>query len=150
MLNDKMRALIERNTLAMVATVSADGHPRVSPKGTTVVVDERRLAFSNIRSPSTVANIQVNPAVELNFIDVLRRQACRIEGHALYHPRGEARFEALLPLFATWPELLERMQGFVEVEISKAQLIYSPVYDVGQSEDELIAHWSAYYGSLGR
>ena len=111
MLSTKMRALIEENTLGLVATVTPDGRPAVSPKATTVVVDERRLAFSNLRSPNTVRNIRANPAVELNFIDVFRRQACRVAGTARYVERGDPRFDELMPLFSAWSDLVERMQG---------------------------------------
>ena len=145
MLNQAMRALIEENTLGLVATVTPDGRPAVSPKATTVVIDDRHLAFSNLRSPNTVRNIRANPAVELNFIDVFRRQACRVAGTARYVERGDARFEELLPMFATWHNLVERMQGFVEVDVSDAELVLSPAYDDGAAESDLVEHWLAYY-----
>jgi len=145
MLTDKMRALISENTIALVATVTPDGHPKVSPKGTTVIIDDGHLAFSHIRSPDTVRNISAHPAVELNFIDVFRRQACRVEGTAVYVARSEERFDELLPLFRKWEALVDRMQGFVVVEISRAWLLRSPAYDVGQEEAELIEQWLGYY-----
>ena len=114
MITRTMRQLIEENTIALVATVTPDGAPAVSPKGTTVILDERTIAFGDIRSPQTVRNIRNNPAVELNFIDVFRRQACRLKGRGEYVERGSPRFEAFLPHFARYT-LVPRMRGFVVV-----------------------------------
>jgi uncharacterized protein len=129
----KMRRIIEENTIGLVATVTPDGSPGVSPKGTTVVLDDKHVVFSNIRSPQTVANIRINPVVELNFIDVFRRKACRLKGTAIYCPRGEPRCEELLPHFLRWDTLVDRMRGFVVVEVTGSQLLLSPIYDVGGS-----------------
>ena len=43
--------LIREQRLGFVATVSADGAPNLSPKGTFVVVDAATVAFGEIRSP---------------------------------------------------------------------------------------------------
>ena len=85
-------------------------------------------------------NIRHNPAVELNFIDVFRRQACRLKGRAEYVAQGSPRFEALLPHFARYT-LVPRMRGFVVVSIEKAQIIHSPIYDDGATETELRKQW---------
>jgi len=65
-----------------VATTNEDGTPAVSPKVTFVIVDDGCIAFGNIRSPGTVANIRTRPDVEVNFIDVLTRRAVRVKGRA--------------------------------------------------------------------
>ena len=148
MITARMRRLIEENTIGFVATVTPDGAPSVSPKGTTVVLDDAHVAFADIRSPQTVRNIRANPAVELNFIDVFRRQACRLKGCAAYHPHGEARFEELLPHFQKWETLVDRMRGFVVVDVVKAEIVLSPIYDLGGTEDELKAQWLARYNEL--
>jgi len=46
MITSEMRTLIERNTIGLVATVTPDGEPAVSPKGTTVVVDASIIVSS--------------------------------------------------------------------------------------------------------
>ena len=144
MLTDAMRQLIEENTVGLVATVTPDGAPAVSPKGTTVILDERTIAFGDIRSPQTVRNIRHNPAVELNFIDVFRRRSCFLKGRAEYVAQGSPRFEALLPHFARYA-LMPRMRGFVVVSIEKAQIIHSPIYDDGATEAELRKQWLETY-----
>lgn len=145
MITPEMRSLIERNTIGFVATVTPEGAPAVSPKGTTVVLDTATLLFSNIRSPGTVRNIAANPAIEINFLDVLARKACRVKGRATYVPKGEPRFAEYLPHFARWDTLVPMMRGIVRVDLSSAQMIRSPVYDLGATEAELIAQWRAYY-----
>ena len=67
-LTPPMKTLIENYTAGAVATINAHGLPAVSPKATFVVVDDSRIAFGNIRSPGTVANIHACPEVEVNFI----------------------------------------------------------------------------------
>lgn len=145
MITSEMQKLIERNTIGFVATVTPDGAPAVSPKGTSVVLDGATVLFSNIRSPGTIRNIAANPAVELNFFDILARKACRLRGRATYLPRGEPRFAEYLPHFNRWESLVPMMHGIMRVDVSSAQMIKSPVYDLGASETELIEQWRAYY-----
>ena len=59
-LTDGMRGLIEEQRLCYVATVDADGAPNLSAKGTLVVWGANALAFADVRSPRTVANLRVN------------------------------------------------------------------------------------------
>ncbi len=148
MITNEMRRLVEENTIGLVATVAPDGSPAVSPKGTTVILDDRTLAFSDMRSPNTVRNIRYNPAVELNFIDVFRRKACRLKGRAVYVEKGSPRYLELLARFAKWETFVDRMRGFVVVEVDKAQIILSPAYDDGTQEAELRKQWLATYTKL--
>ena len=146
MITQPMRRIIEENTIGLVATVAPNGSPAVSPKATMVIVDERTIAFSDLRSPQTVRNIRLNPAVELNFIDVFSRKAARVKGRATYFEKGSARYQELLPQFAArWGNLVARMKGFVVVDVERAQLVLSPAYDDGALEAELKEQWLATY-----
>ena len=51
-----MRAVIQSAHLCFAATVTPDGRPNVSPKGTIRVCDDARLFFLDIASPGTRAN----------------------------------------------------------------------------------------------
>lgn len=148
MLTDVMKRIINENTIGLVATVTPDGAPSVSPKATVVILDNTHIAFSDIRSPQTARNIKGNPAVELNFIDVFRRQACRIKGTAVYHAKGEADFNALSHHFAPWDNLADKIRGYFVVEVTKAQHILSPAYDAGADEDALKEEWLGKYNAL--
>ena len=48
MLNAAAVACIEQVRLGFVASVTSGGRPSVSPKGTFVVLDERKIAFAEI------------------------------------------------------------------------------------------------------
>ena len=149
MITGEMKQIIEENTVGLVATIDPEGFPAVSPKGTMLVLDERTLAFSNIRSPQTIRNIEMNSAVEINFFDPFRRQACRLRGRAVYAEKGSTRFEALRPLFAAkWDAFIPRMRGFVVVDVERAQIVLSPVYDDGAKEADLRKQWLETYSGL--
>ena len=75
MLTQAMKDLIAAFPLGFVATVTAEGLPAVSPKGTFLMLDDQTLAFGDIRSPGTRANLTERPAVEVNFIDPFRRKS---------------------------------------------------------------------------
>lgn len=145
MITPEIRNLIERNTIGFVATITPEGRPAVSPTGTTIVLSETSIVFSDIRSPGTARNIQHSPFVELNFIDVLSRKGCRVGGVAAYVAKSDSQFADYQRHFQKWPTLVERMRGFVVVTVESAQMLRSPVYDLGAIESDLIAHWRQYY-----
>ena len=142
-----MEKLIKENTIGLVATVTPDGYPAVSPKATTIVLDITHLAFIDLRSPKTKRNIKANPFVELNYIDVFRRQACRIKGKATYIERDDKKFDGLSKNFTAWSSLFEKAKGVFVVEILNAQKILSPAYDDGADEELLKSEWLAKYNT---
>ena len=148
MLTAPMRDLIAHHSLGLVATVTPEGAPAVSPKGTFLVHDERTLAFSDIRSPGTMRNIAHNPAVEVNFIDVLHRTACRIRGTARLCAATELPDGLHSRFTQKWPQLAGMMKGFVLIGITDAKFLRSPVYDIGEEAGALAAHWGGYYSAL--
>src|SRR6266853_6685742 len=99
MLTADMKRLVGEQPLGFVATVSPDGTPNVSPKGTFAVIDDRTLAFADIRSPQTVRNLRANPRVEVNFVDPFVRKGYRFSGTATVVERKNGAFEALLGHF---------------------------------------------------
>ena len=147
MLTKEMEKLIKENTIGLVATVTPDGYPAVSPKATTIVLDSTHLAFIDLRSPKTKRNIKANPFVELNYIDVFRRQACRIKGKATYIETDDKTFDGMSKNFTAWSSLVEKAKGVFVVEILSAQKILSPAYDYGADEELLKAEWLAKYNT---
>jgi len=148
MLTKEMEKLIKENTIGLVATVTPDGYPAVSPKATTIVLDRTHLAFIDLRSPKTKRNIKANPSVELNYIDVFRRRACRITGKATYIEKEDKKFDGISKNFTAWSSLLKKAKGVFVVEILNAQEILSPAYDDGADEELLKAEWLAKYNTL--
>ena len=138
-LSTAMKQVIRQYSAGSVASVNDDGSPAVSPKATFVIVDEFSIAYGDIRSPGTSANLIERPAVEVNFIDILARVAVRVKGSAKVVAKDSELGQRLMPHFEElWSAYIELMSDFVFISIDSAQLITSPAYDVGLKRDELI------------
>src|SRR5579875_3194618 len=66
-----------------------DGSPSLSPKGSVRVYDDEHLAFMDIASPGTVANLERDPRSEINSVDFLRRRGYRFTGTAEFRGPGD-------------------------------------------------------------
>ena len=137
MLTSEMKKLITDHTAGMVATVDDGGMPKVSPKATFVVVDDATIAFGNIRSPGTLANLRKRPEVEVCFIDVLTRKAVRVTGTAGIIRKADAGPELTSAMDAVWAQYIPHMSSFVEISITAAEMILSPAYDLDFTEEQL-------------
>ena len=141
-----MRRLIAEQRLRYVATVDADGAPNLSAKGTLVVWDANDLAFADIRSPRTVANLRGNPRVEINVVDPIARKGYRFKGTAEVHTEGPA-FECGLRLYAE-RGVASAIRSIVIIHVTRALPMISPAYDTGRSEADVRAQWERYYASI--
>ena len=137
MLSDDMKTLIRNFSAGSVATINADGTPSVSPKATFVIIDDTTLAFGNLRSPGTLANLRANPAVEICFTDVLARKAVRVTGTGKAIRKSEAPPEMTQAFEEFWAPYIGNMSAFVVIDVAAAELILSPGYDIGLTEAEL-------------
>ena len=142
MLTQTMKDIVHKQRLGYVATVSRAGQPSVSPKGTFVVVDDHTLAFGDIRSPGTVANLREHAATEVNFVDPLTRKGFRARGSATIHDRGSVIYRTHRPRFNRWGSLADRIDHIVLIAVSEAKPLSSPVYDDGAKEAELRDQWA--------
>jgi uncharacterized protein len=149
MIPASVQKLITEWRLGFIATVGADGRPNVSPKGTFLVLDDRTLAFAEIRSPQTLANIGHQPEVEVNFVDAFVRKGARLRGVATVCRRGDAGFAAAFALFeATWASLAHRMNAVVTIAVTEVRPLATPPYDDGATEEEMIALYKAKFGAM--
>ena len=96
MLTPDMKRIIEEQLLGFVATTAPDGTPNVSPKGTFFVVDDKTIAFGEIRSPGTIRNLRTNARIEINFVDPFVRKGYQFAGTAIVVERGTDTFDTLL------------------------------------------------------
>ena len=80
-LDADMQSLVRRTILCFAATINGDGSPNLSPKSTLIVHDDDHLLFSNIASPRTVANLRLDPRIEINCVDIFSRRGYRFTGH---------------------------------------------------------------------
>ena len=60
-ISESVKIFLNGQKLGYVATVSANGTPNLSPKGTIIAWDESTMAFADIRSPNTMKNLETNP-----------------------------------------------------------------------------------------
>jgi len=146
MLTPDMQRIIEEQRLGFVATATTDGMPNVSPKGTFVVLDDRTIAFGEIRSPGTLRNLKANPRIEVNFVDPFVRKGYRFAGLAIVVERGEPGFDALLPRLRS--SLADRIRAIVTIAVSRALPLTSPAYDDGTTEPQLRRSWTTRFRKL--
>jgi len=98
-LTDKIKETIAEVRPGMVATVDSNGRPNVSAKGSLRVLDDDHLAFADISSPRTVANLKANPAVSVLVVHPKSMKGCRIWGRAEVMDSGEL-FDAMAAEYA--------------------------------------------------
>ncbi|MDH3825699.1 MAG: pyridoxamine 5'-phosphate oxidase family protein, partial [Nitrosopumilus sp.] len=94
-ISESVKILLNSQKLGYVATISDDGTPNLSPKGTIIAWDENTLAFADIRSPNTVKNLEKNPNLEINVVDPLLRKGFRFKGKGIIIKNGQV-YEAIL------------------------------------------------------
>jgi predicted pyridoxine 5'-phosphate oxidase superfamily flavin-nucleotide-binding protein len=141
-LTEDMKAIVLEQRLGFHATVTPDGRPNVSPKGTTTVYDDEHLMFGEIRSPQTIANLRANPAIEVNVVDPILRRGYRFRGSATIHA-DDGVFERGLELLAERGIAVtpEQIRAIVLIAVDSAEPLTSPAYDAGASEAEVALHW---------
>ncbi|MEO0752528.1 MAG: pyridoxamine 5'-phosphate oxidase family protein [Pseudomonadota bacterium] len=138
-LDDFAKTLIARFPLGFVATVTPDGRPHLSPKGTFLVLDDMTIAFAEIRSPDTMTNLAHHAMAEVNFIDQWLRKGVRVRGPARVVAPG-AEFDALIPKWRdVWGDLADRINALVLITADEIKQITTPPYDDGVTEDAMIA-----------
>ena len=154
MLTDDMQRVVREQRLGFVATVCPDGTPNLSPKGTLTVWDDDHLVFADIRSPATLRNLRINPAVEINVVDPIARKGYRFKGKAMVVDRGPLREEVREFYSSRWIDTGKDMRelelrSFVLIKVEEALPLVSPSYDDGQTtEEEIRATWWKHYQSL--
>ncbi|HET7613842.1 MAG TPA: pyridoxamine 5'-phosphate oxidase family protein [Gemmatimonadaceae bacterium] len=141
MLTSDMKAVIEATHLCFAATVTPDGRPNLSPKGTIRVWDDSHLFFLDIASPRTRANLQRTPWMELNVVEQLSRRGYRFFGRAEVHPIGSPTYaEALQRVFGD-ADPAYPVSSVVVLELDRAESLLSPAYWQVGDENELRAVW---------
>ena len=136
-LTDDVQRVVDRE-LGFVATVDADGTPNLSPKGTLAIWDDDHVVFADLRSPGTVANLRVNPSVEVNVVDQLVRKGYRLKGTAVVHTDGD-QFERGVRFYEErgLVEARARIRSIVVIAVERVLPVTSPDYDIGATEAQL-------------
>jgi uncharacterized protein len=142
----EMKRVVEQQRLGFVATVCPDGTPNLSPKGTTTVWDDDHLVFANIRSPGTIANLRRNPSVEVNVVDPFVRKGYRFKGVGSVLESGPLYDEVVA--FYQKRGVASVIREVVLIKVERAQLVDSPAYDLGATEDEIRARWELHWKAV--
>ena len=142
-ISEEIKNFVNSQKLGYVATVSKDGTPNLSPKGTIVVMNESTLAFADIRSPQTIQNLQDNPSVEINVVDPFQRLGYRFKGDGKIINEG-SEFDKILDYYIN-AGIKSKINSVVVVDVKSMSEVTSPSYDLGVTKDELISKWKKYY-----
>jgi predicted pyridoxine 5'-phosphate oxidase superfamily flavin-nucleotide-binding protein len=146
-LTEDMQRMVTELRLCYVATVTPDGKPNLSPKGSLRVIDDETLAFADIMSPVTIRNLRSNPYVEINMVHPFLRRGYRFKGHCEISTEGE-----VFDLVAN--ELWDRegrqypVNAVVTVHVDTALPVRSPAYvfNKGVKEGDVRKVWMGRYG----
>jgi len=128
MIDADMQAVIESARLCFVATVTPEGRPNLSPKGTIRVWDDAHLFFLDIASPGTRANLERNPWMEINVVDQISRRGYRFFGRAEVHlEESEFYQDAMRRLYGDGPREWNP-PSVVLLTVERAAPLLSPAY----------------------
>lgn len=146
-LTEDMKRLVSELRLCYVATVTPEGKPNLSPKGSLKVLDDEHLAFADIMSPATMRNLKVNPSIEVNLVDPFLRRGYRFKGSCEIHGDG--------PVFDQVANELWNREGrqypvnaVVRIKVEQALPVKSPAYvfNKGVKEEDVRRIWLERYG----
>ena len=140
---DDVRNFVNFQKLGYVATVSKDGTPNLSPKGTIAVIDNSILVFADIRSPQTINNLKQNPSLEINVVDPFQRVGYRFKGVGKIISDG-SDFEKILEYYQK-SGIKSKINSVVIIDVKSINEVTSPSYDLGLTKDELISKWKKHY-----
>ena len=146
MITSEIKNFLNTQKLGYVATVSSDGLPNISPKGTILAWASEILAFADIRSPDTVKNLQNNPNVEINVIDPLLRKGYLFKGVARLINSG-LQYDEILQYYRD-NGITSPINAIILVDVSYVSDVTSPLYDMGISEDEIKSKWKNHFANL--
>jgi uncharacterized protein len=128
--------------IAYVATVTPDGLPNLSPKGSLKVVDAHTLAFGEMTSPGTMRNLHQMPFVEINVLDVFKRHGYRFRGRADIVEDPDLIEFLGAGLGADYP-----IRSAVRVTVQETRALVSPIYWVtDNTEEDVVQIWERKLG----
>jgi len=145
-ITQEIKDFLNLHKLVYVATVSSEGKPNLSPKGTLIGWVQDTLAFADIRSPDTMNNLQNNPHVEINAIDPLSRKGYLFKGKARVLENGST-YDDVLNYYRS-QGVKSTINSIVLVDVSYVSQVLSPLYELGISEQEISSKWKKHFENL--
>lgn len=126
-LTEDMKSVIDTQRLCFVATVTPDGKPNLSPKGTIRVYSNDTIFFCDLGSPNTIKNLETNPYMEVNVVDILSRRGYRFSGKATV-VRSSDILRIAVGILKGEGEFKYQVTAIVMLKIDKAAPLISPGY----------------------
>ena len=145
-MSSEIKSFLNSQKLGYVVTVSPDGKPNISPKGTIISWTSDLLAFANIRSPDTMSNLKINSAMEINVIDPLSRKGYLFIGTGKII-KDSPLFDEIVTYYRN-SGIQSPINSVVLVTVSSVSEVTSPLYDLGKSESEIKLRWKKYFNDL--
>ena len=149
-LTSDMRAVLDVSQLCFAATVTPDGRPSLSPKGSIRVWDDEHLYFVDVASPGTRANLAHSPWLELNVVDQLSRRGYRFAGPTTLHRPGSAVYDDAVRRVYGDATPSSPPSAVVLLTVERAAPVLSPAYWRGLDENEIRAQWRERRAALDR
>ena len=146
LLTGEIKDFVKKVKLAFVATVCPDGTPNLSPKGTIITWGDEHLAFADIYSPGTTANLLKNPFIEVNIVDIFLRKGYRFKGSGEVLSEGSL-FESVLSFYNSAGSKFV-IKNIVLIKVQRIEPVISPAYDLGISEEDVIKRWTSYWAGI--
>jgi uncharacterized protein len=146
-LTDEMKRMVDHLRLCYVATVTPEGKPNLSPKGSLKVWDGDHVVFADIASPVTIRNLRANPFIEINMVDPFLRRGFRFKGRATLHESGP-EFDYVAEDLWTREGRQYPVNAVVKVKVENAIPVLSPAYTFNDNvlEEQVRAIWLKRYG----
>jgi hypothetical protein len=146
-LTEDMKRLVSELRLCYVATVTPEGKPNLSPKGSLKVLDDEHLAFADIMSPATMRNLKLNPGIEVNLVDPFLRRGYRFKGSCEIHSEG-AVFDQVANELWNREGRQYPVNAVVRITVEQALPVKSPAYvfNKGVKEEDVRRIWLERYG----
>ena len=141
-ISESLKKFLDAQKLGYVATVSPDGTPNLSPKGTIISWDKHTLAFADIRSPNTMKNLESNPNLEINVIDPCLRKGFRFKGTGSILKKGK-KYDEILNHYRK-SGVKSSIGAIVLVDVNDISEVTSPLYDLGYTEEQMKEKWKNY------
>jgi len=104
------------------------------------------LAFTDIRSPDTMKNLQSNPNVEINVIDPLLRKGYLFQDQARII-KNNSLYKEILTHYRK-KRIKNPINSIILVDVSNVSEVISPLYNMGISEQEIKLKWKKHFESL--
>ena len=145
-ISSEIKSFLNSQKLGYVATVSSDGKPNISPKGTIISWASDLLVFANIRSPDTMSNLITNSSMEINVIDPLSRKGYLFIGTGKII-KDTPLFDEIVTYYRN-SGIQSPINSVVLVTVLSVSEVTSPLYDLGKSENEIKLRWKKYFNDL--